>query len=90
MSSEKNPSNGRVWPAALLSLVLGCTGGVTITPLVSSSDLVRKDDLRDALAPVVAQLADIQRDVASLKAEAAVSRYERDHRFSDNRKGTEP
>ena len=82
MSEKQEPTNRTIKTiaTAIVSLVLGCTGGASLTPLVTSYDMVRKDDLREALAPIVSQLSDIQKDIATLKAEAAVTRYEREQR----------
>lgn len=67
---------------ALIAALLGGTGGIAITPRVNDPALVTKDDLREILAPVNAKLSQIESAVSDLRAEAAVARYERDHRIA--------
>ena len=67
---------------ALVAALLGGTGGVAITPLMKESAgaaYITKADLGDALAPILSQLAAIQKDVMQLREEVAVARYAREH-----------
>jgi hypothetical protein len=76
------PRNGTRTTAliALAAALLGGTGGAVITPHANNSALVTKEDLREILAPVNTKLSQIETAVSDLRAEAAVTRYEREHR----------
>lgn len=80
--TEAAPRNGTKTTAlvALIAALLGGTGGIAITPHASTSDLVSKDDLRDALAPIAGELKELRADVTNLREEVAVARYAREHR----------
>lgn len=66
---------------ALTSALAGGTGGVAMRPIFSTTDAyITKADLADALTPMNAKLEKIETALTDLHAEAAVARYEREHR----------
>lgn len=65
---------------ALIAALLGGTGGIVITPRTSSTDSVSKADMNEALSPINTKLEHIENAIADLRAEAAVSRFEREQR----------
>ena len=66
---------------ALAAALAGGTGGVVIRPMVRTSDAyITKADLAEALTPMNAKLEKIETALTDLHAEAAVARYEREHR----------
>lgn len=81
-AKESPPSLGKKTTAtiALIAALLGGGGGVALTPHMSQPDAVSKADLKDALTPINGKLASIEAAITDLRAEAAVARYEREHR----------
>jgi hypothetical protein len=65
---------------ALAAALLGGGGGVALTPRTTGTDSVSKADVNDALAQINTKLEHIESAITELRAEAAVSRYEREHR----------
>ncbi len=66
---------------ALVAALLGGGGGIAVTPMIrTSAAYVTKDDLADALTPMNAKLEKIESALTDLHAEAAVARYDREHR----------
>lgn len=82
-NTETAPSKSRAKSTATIALVaalLGGTGGIAITPRISTDDAINKTDLREALAPIVSELKELRTDVVTLREEVAVARYAREHR----------
>ena len=81
---NENPSPRRGGKtAALIALVAalaGGTGGVALSPRVLAADVLTRQEFDEALTRVVAKLENIEQRVAELREEAAVARYEREHR----------
>jgi hypothetical protein len=65
---------------ALAAALAGGTGGVVISPRMAAADTLTRQELSDALGPIVAKLEAIEMRVTALGEEAAVARYEREHR----------
>ena len=69
---------------ALIAALAGGTGGIVIRPMVRTSDAyITKADLAEALTPMNAKLEKIETALIDLHAEAAVARYEREHRSAE-------
>ena len=65
---------------ALAAALLGGGGGVALTPRTNGTDSVSKADMNEALSPINTKLEHIENAITELRAEAAVSRFEREHR----------
>ena len=82
--TESAPRNGARTTAlvALVAALLGGSGGAALMPYANNAGLVSKDDMNAAVMRIEAKLERIEIAITELHAEAAVARYEREHRVA--------